>query len=441
MAELLVRGAGRLPQVRDGAMLRRCVDRASPPEVAAHVARRTRCRGISILCSPGWSVLRWDPAHQGGQVLVRDLADPIGCPVSASRVCDGSSLAGVMLQRRKAAQLLEAAKVALRLPGAEPAPVRRVACRGRGLLDAIGAEIGDADDASPRCSSDTCWCPPLLAGVGVVRASAYGAAIGIRRGSRTPAPPTVPRPGPGGVLLRGSPPRRSTHQPGRIRRPALSDHRAWSRPRWPRRRLRRLPAAVAQQRQATSCRRGQRLGAPTAAQGWRATPVTSPTWASTMTTSPRCGRRPTSCRSSPSTRRSGASAGSGPACARSTPRRRRRSRSTPTTTSSTASGARPRATSSPSSWRRKRSTSPARSSGWPPRPASACATPTATRARAARSGPATSRPWPGRSSGTTSGCCRAPTPAPPGPTCGPVASTATWCASSASAGRPTAGTS
>ena len=65
------------------------------------------------------------------------------------------------------------------------------------------------------------------------------------------------------------------------------------------------PACQAGGRATTGSAAGARAQAPTAP------PVTSPRWASTMTTSPRCGRRPTSCRSSPSTRRCGASAGSG----------------------------------------------------------------------------------------------------------------------------------
>ena len=130
------------------------------------------------------------------------------------------------------------------------------------------------------------------------------------------------------------------------------------------------------------------------------------------------------------------------ACARSTARRRHRSRSTPTKTCSTASAARPGATSSTFVMRgRARSTSPRRSSGWPPGRASPCATPTATRAEGRKTPrPARRDHGAGPSPGTTSACCRAPTPAPPGATCGSAGSTATWCASSSSAGRPTPGT-
>ena len=99
------------------------------------------------------------------------------------------------------------------------------------------------------------------------------------------------------------------------------------------------------------------------------------------------GRRPTSSPSSAEhmqLKRVGPAAGR--ACARSTPRRRRRSRSTPSRGSTTASAARPRATSSPSSARSSTSTSSAPSSGWPAKAGITLRyTDAATRARAASS--------------------------------------------------------
>ena len=51
-----------------------------------------------------------------------------------------------------------------------------------------------------------------------------------------------------------------------------------------------------------------------------------------------------------------------------------------------------------------------------------------------------STPWSGPSTGTTSGCCRRPTPARPATTCAAAATTATWSGGSGSAGRRTTGT-
>ena len=117
---------------------------------------------------------------KAGRVLVRDLADPDRmCRLGVEGLRRFVARRGVMLQRRKAAQLLEAAKVALRLPGAERAPVAALLAADVGLLDAIGAEIGDADDALAKVLGATPAGVLLsLPGVGVVRASAYGAAIG-----------------------------------------------------------------------------------------------------------------------------------------------------------------------------------------------------------------------------------------------------------------------
>lgn len=182
MAELLVRGAGRLPQVRDDAMAAQVAWAAHRRrKVAAHVALSNQVQGHLDLVFPGLGacfdgILR----TRAGRVIVRDLADPDRmCRLGVEGLRRFVARRGVMLQRRKAVQLLEAAKVALRLPGAERAPVAALLAADVGLLDAIDAEIGDADDALAKVLGATPAGVLLsLPGVGVVRASAYGAAIG-----------------------------------------------------------------------------------------------------------------------------------------------------------------------------------------------------------------------------------------------------------------------
>ena len=142
---------------------------------------RTRCRGISISCSPVL-VRCFDGILQtkAGKVIVRDLADP-----DRMRRLGSEGLRrfvgrrGVILRRRKAEQLIDAAKVALRLPDAERAPIASLLAADVALLEVIGDEIRRARTSSRACSTR----PPAgvlvsLPGVGVVRASAYGAAIG-----------------------------------------------------------------------------------------------------------------------------------------------------------------------------------------------------------------------------------------------------------------------
>ena len=65
---------------------------------------------------------------------------------------------------------------------------------------------------------------------------------------------------------------------------------------------------------------------------------------------------------------------------------------------------------------------------------------TPSRAGTTSGRPGSTTPWSRRSTGTTSGCSPRPTPPRPGATCARGATTATWCASSGWAGRPTVGT-
>jgi transposase len=182
MVELLVRGAGRLPQVRDDAMAAQVAWAAHRRrKVAAHVALSNQVQGHLDLVFPGLGACFDGILHtKAGRVIVRDLADPDRMRrLGVEGLRRFVARRGVMLQRHKAAQLLEAAKVALRLPAAERPPVAALLAADVALLDAIGAEIGYADDALAKVLGATPAGVLLsLPGVGVVRASAYGAAIG-----------------------------------------------------------------------------------------------------------------------------------------------------------------------------------------------------------------------------------------------------------------------
>jgi transposase len=182
MAELLVRGAGRLPRVRDEAMAAQAAWVGHRRrKVAAHVALSNQVQGHLDLVFPGLAacfdgILR----TKAGAVIVRDLADPdrmrrLG--VEGLRRFVGRR--GVVLRRAKAEQLLEAAKVALRLPKAEHVPIAGLLAADMVLLDALGAEIRRAEEALAEVLGTTpAGVLTSLPGVGVVRASAYGAAIG-----------------------------------------------------------------------------------------------------------------------------------------------------------------------------------------------------------------------------------------------------------------------
>jgi transposase len=182
MAELLVRGAGRLPQVRDEAMAAQAAWVAHRRrKVAAHVALSNQVQGHLDLVFPGLSVCFGGIlGTKAGRVIVRDLADPDRMRrLGAEGLRRFVGRRGVVLRRAKAGQLMDAAAVALRLPSAERVPVAALLAADVALLDAVDAEIGRAEQAL----ADVLEATPAgvlasLPGVGVVRASAYGAGIG-----------------------------------------------------------------------------------------------------------------------------------------------------------------------------------------------------------------------------------------------------------------------
>lgn len=185
MAELMIRGGGRLPQIRDDAMAAQAAWAAHRRrKVAAHVALSNQVQGHLDLVFPGLGacfdgILR----TRAGMVIVRDLADPdrmrrLG-PEGLRRFV---ARRGVVLQRGKAAQLIDASKVALRLPAAERAPVAALLRADVALLEALDEEIRHAEDELGSVLDATpAGVLVSLPGVGVVRASAYGAAIGDPR--------------------------------------------------------------------------------------------------------------------------------------------------------------------------------------------------------------------------------------------------------------------
>lgn len=182
MAELMIRGAGRLPQIRDDAMAAQSAWVAHRRrKVAAHVALSNQVQGHLDLVFPGLGAC-FDGILQtkAGMVIVRDLADPERMRRLGS---DGLrrfvARRGVVLRRAKADQLLDAAKVALRLPSAERVPIAALLAADIALLEAIGAEICHAEkELASVLHTTPAGVLVSLPGVGVVRASAYGAAIG-----------------------------------------------------------------------------------------------------------------------------------------------------------------------------------------------------------------------------------------------------------------------
>ena len=182
MAELLVRGAGRLPQIRDDAMAAQAAWVAHRRrKVAAHVALSNQVQGHLDLVFPGLGACFDGILHtKAGMVMVRDLADPDRMRrLGSEGLRRFVARRGVVLRRAKAEQLIDAARVALRLPVAERIPVAALLSADVALLEAIDNEIRHAEDELAGVLDSTpAGVLVTLPGVGVVRASAYGAAIG-----------------------------------------------------------------------------------------------------------------------------------------------------------------------------------------------------------------------------------------------------------------------
>jgi transposase len=182
MAELLVRGAGRRPQIRDEAMAAQVAWVAHRRrKVAAHVALSNQVQGHLDLVFPGLGAC-FDGilGTKAGRVIVRDLADPDRMRrLGVEGLRRFVARRGVVLRRAKAGQLIQAAAVALRLPPAERAPIAALLAADMALLDAVDCEIDRADKALASVLEATpAGVLGSLPGVGVVRASAYGAGIG-----------------------------------------------------------------------------------------------------------------------------------------------------------------------------------------------------------------------------------------------------------------------
>src|ERR1700740_2609881 len=127
MAELLIRGSGRAPQRRDEALAAQAAWVAHRrPKVAAQVMWSNQIHAQLDLIFPGLTgcfASGLDAASL--RVLIRDLPDPDRVRrLGVEGVLRFVRRRGVRMSRPKARQVVQAAQLALRLPGAErPAPL------------------------------------------------------------------------------------------------------------------------------------------------------------------------------------------------------------------------------------------------------------------------------------------------------------------------------
>ena len=182
MAELLIRGSGRPPQCRDEALAAQAAWVAHRRrKVTAQVVLANQIHGQLDLIFPG---LTGCFAHgldaASLRVLIRDLPDPDRVRrLGVEGVLRFVRRRGVRLSRPKAEQVMQAAQVALRLPGTERRAPLVVLAADWALFEALDQQIQDATTELAALLPKTPAGVLLgIPGVGVLTASSYGAAIG-----------------------------------------------------------------------------------------------------------------------------------------------------------------------------------------------------------------------------------------------------------------------
>lgn len=182
MAELLVRGAGRPPQTRSGALAAQAAWAGHRRrKVKAHTALANQVLGQLDLVFPGLGGCFDDLLEtKAGRVILREVADPKRVRrLGAEGLRRYVGRRGVRLKRAKAAQIVAAARDVLRLPDEELAALLPVLAADVALLDALDAELLRAEEELARVLPATpAAILVTLPGVAVVRASNYGAEIG-----------------------------------------------------------------------------------------------------------------------------------------------------------------------------------------------------------------------------------------------------------------------
>lgn len=182
MAELMIRGGGRSPAVRTEALATQAAWVAHRRrKVAAHSALANQVIGQLDLVFPGLDGCFSDLLRaKAGRVIAAEICDPDRVRrQGVAGLRRFVARRGVILSTPKATQVVDAARVALRLPAAERAALGRVLAADLSLLAVFEAEITAAETALGEVLSDTpAGILTTLPGVGVVRASNYGAGIG-----------------------------------------------------------------------------------------------------------------------------------------------------------------------------------------------------------------------------------------------------------------------
>ena len=182
IVELVMTGRGRPPQQRQAALVEQSVSAAlRRRRVHARVALINQLLGTLDLVFPGLDRCFEDLlATKVGPLLLDELADPDRMRrLGVEGLQRFTARRGVLLRRPKAEQLHRAAAEALRLPPAERACRAAVLAADLDLLKVMNVQIAEAEQRLAVVLPDTpAGVLTSLPGIGVVRASNYGAALG-----------------------------------------------------------------------------------------------------------------------------------------------------------------------------------------------------------------------------------------------------------------------
>jgi transposase len=180
--DLVIKGSGRAPQQRSDALVEQLVwAGVRRRRILARTALSNQLLGTLDLIFPGLDGCFDDLlGSKAGPVLLHDLADPARLHrLGVEGLRAFTARRGVRLQRRKAEQLHQAAADALRLPVAERVCRATVLAADLVVLDMLNNQIDQAEQHLAAVLPNTpAGVLTSLPGVGVVRASNYGAALG-----------------------------------------------------------------------------------------------------------------------------------------------------------------------------------------------------------------------------------------------------------------------
>ena len=183
MAELLIRGKGRPAAAGTDAAMAQQAALASyrRRKVKARSALKNQVHGSLDLVFPGLSGCFDDLLDtKVGRLLLREGMDPARVRrLGAERLRGFCFRRGVRVQRPKAAQVLEAARVALTLPAELAGVHARVLARDVELLERLDEQVAWAEEGLAEVLPATpAGILTTIPRVAVVRASNYGAALG-----------------------------------------------------------------------------------------------------------------------------------------------------------------------------------------------------------------------------------------------------------------------